>query len=75
MSLITEFYLWQLSGHAVIPSLARDRIDPTQFDCMIEWAFTIATLIYTIIGVTGYIMFGNEVSDEVSYSQTCVRNG
>ena len=72
---MTEIHSSQLSGHAVIPSLARDMIDPTQFDCMIEWAFTIATLIYTIIGVTGYIMFGNEVSDEVSYSQTCVRNG
>lgn len=32
---------------------------------MIEWAFAIATLIYTIIGVTGYLMFGNDVSDEV----------
>ncbi|KAI0094699.1 transmembrane amino acid transporter protein-domain-containing protein [Irpex rosettiformis] len=55
-----------LSGHAVIPSLAHDMIDPSQFDHMIEWAFAIATLIYTIIGVTGYIMFGNEVSDEFS---------
>lgn len=50
----------------MIPSLARDMIDPSQFDSMIEWAFAIATLIYTIIGVTGYLMFGNSVSDEVS---------
>ncbi|KAI0348628.1 hypothetical protein BDW22DRAFT_1320195 [Trametopsis cervina] len=55
-----------LSGHAVIPSLARDMIDPNQFDKMIEWAFAIATGIYTIIGVTGYLMFGNDVSDEFS---------
>ncbi|KAI0704895.1 transmembrane amino acid transporter protein-domain-containing protein, partial [Cytidiella melzeri] len=55
-----------LSGHAVIPSLARDMVDPTQFDSMIEWAFAIATLIYTIIGATGYLMFGNDVSDEFS---------
>ena len=33
---------------------------------MIDWAFTIATAIYTVIGVTGYLMFGNAVSDEVS---------
>lgn len=44
-------------------------IDPGQFDRMIEWAFAIATFIYTIIGVTGYIMFGTEVSDEVSSLQ------
>ncbi|GJE86038.1 amino acid transporter [Phanerochaete sordida] len=54
------------SGHAVIPSLARDMIDPTQFDVMIDWAFAIATAIYTTIGVTGYLMFGNDVSDEFS---------
>ena len=42
-------------------------IDPSQFDSVIEWAFAIATLIYTIIGVTGYLMFGNNVSDEVSF--------
>lgn len=41
-------------------------IDPSQFDNMIDWAFTIATAIYAVIGVTGYLMFGNAVSDEVS---------
>ena len=40
-------------------------IDPAQFDNMIDWAFAIATAIYTTIGVTGYLMFGNNVSDEV----------
>ena len=56
----------QFSGHAVIPTLARDMIDPTQFDEMINWAFAIATGIYGLLGVAGYIMFGNSVSDEVS---------
>lgn len=31
--------IFQFSGHAVIPSLARDMLDPTQFDRMINWAF------------------------------------
>ncbi len=61
----------QFSGHAVMPSLARDMIDPTQFDSMIDWAFGIATLIYTTIGVTGYLMFGDNVSDEVSLPFAC----
>ena len=55
----------QFSGHVVIPSLARDMVDPTQFDTMINWAFGIASAIYTTIGVTGYLMFGNSVFDEV----------
>ncbi|KZT06885.1 uncharacterized protein LAESUDRAFT_743205 [Laetiporus sulphureus 93-53] len=54
------------SGHAVIPSLVRDMVDPTQFDSMITHAFTVATTVYAVIGVAGYIMFGNEVSDEFS---------
>ncbi|KAG6911831.1 hypothetical protein DXG01_000078 [Tephrocybe rancida] len=54
------------SGHSVIPSLARDMIDPTQFDRMINWAFFIATLLYTLIGYAGYLMFGNNVSEEIS---------
>lgn len=41
-------------------------IDPSRFDEMINWAFAIATGIYAILGVAGYIMFGNSVSDEVS---------
>ncbi|OJT11826.1 Vacuolar amino acid transporter 1 [Trametes pubescens] len=54
------------SGHAVIPTLARDMIDPSRFDEMINWAFAIATGIYAVLGVAGYIMFGNSVSDEFS---------
>jgi vesicular inhibitory amino acid transporter len=54
------------SGHAVIPSLARDMIDPTQFDHMINRAFIVATCIYTIIGYVGYLMFGRDVNDEIS---------
>lgn len=42
-------------------------IDPSRFDEMIDWAFVIATGIYGLLGVTGYVMFGNAVSDEVSY--------
>ena len=40
--------------------------EPERFDEMINWAFAIATGIYGLLGVVGYIMFGNAVSDEVS---------
>ncbi|KAG1801426.1 transmembrane amino acid transporter protein-domain-containing protein [Suillus plorans] len=54
------------SGHAVVPSLARDMVDPSEFDNMINWAFIATTFIYGIIGYAGYFMFGRNVSDEVS---------
>ena len=40
--------------------------DPSRFDEMINWAFAIATGIYGLLGVVGYVMFGNAVSDEFS---------
>ena len=52
----------------MIPTLARDMVDPTQFDEMINWAFVIATGTYAVLGVAGYVMFGNSVSDEVRRS-------
>ncbi|KAF7316812.1 Aa-trans domain-containing protein [Mycena chlorophos] len=54
------------SGHAVIPSLARDMVDPSEFNKMIDWAFVVATSIYALIGCAGYLMFGNSVSAEIS---------
>ncbi|KAE9410908.1 hypothetical protein BT96DRAFT_969183 [Gymnopus androsaceus JB14] len=54
------------SGHAVIPSLARDMVNPEEFDTMINWAFLVATSIYALIGFVGYLMFGSNVSDEIS---------
>ncbi|KAJ3990546.1 transmembrane amino acid transporter protein-domain-containing protein [Lentinula detonsa] len=54
------------SGHAVIPSLARDMVNPEEFDTMIDWAFLVATTIYALIGYVGYLMFGSNVSDEIS---------
>jgi len=54
------------SGHVVIPSLARDMMDPSQFDHMANRAFFVATFIYAIIGYAGYLMFGDTVSDEIS---------
>ncbi|KAJ8455245.1 hypothetical protein ONZ45_g18997 [Pleurotus djamor] len=66
LGLAFGLFMAGFSGHAVIPSLARDMADPSQFDSMINWAFLIATSIYAIIGSAGYLMFGNDVSEEIS---------
>lgn len=58
----------QFAGHAVIPSLAKDMIDPSQFDYMIDWAFVVASVIYMLIGYAGYLMFGANVSEEVCFA-------
>lgn len=45
-------------------------MDPSQFDKMLDYAFLAATFIYAVIGIAGYLMFGNSVSDEVSIATT-----
>ncbi|KAK1223802.1 hypothetical protein PQX77_013326 [Marasmius sp. AFHP31] len=64
LGLAFGLFMAGFSGHAVIPSLARDMANPDQFDTMINWAFVVSTAIYTLIGYVGYLMFGSEVSDE-----------
>ncbi|KAG6878417.1 hypothetical protein C0993_007018 [Termitomyces sp. T159_Od127] len=66
LGLAFGLFMAGFSGHAVIPSLARDMKDPSQFDKMINWAFFVATMLYALIGYAGYLMFGNNVSEEIS---------
>ncbi|KAF5382924.1 hypothetical protein D9757_006378 [Collybiopsis confluens] len=66
LGLAYGLFMAGFSGHTVIPSLVRDMIDPSEFDRMINWAFLVATAIYAFIGYIGYLMFGSNVSDEIS---------
>ncbi|KAJ6604347.1 transmembrane amino acid transporter protein-domain-containing protein [Mycena vulgaris] len=52
--------------HPLIPSLARDMVEPHKFERMINLAFAIATSVYALLAVAGYLMFGNAVSGEIS---------
>ncbi|KAL0950969.1 hypothetical protein HGRIS_007717 [Hohenbuehelia grisea] len=47
LGLAFGLFMAGFSGHAVIPSLARDMVDPTQFDSMINWAFISMDLLNT----------------------------
>lgn len=55
------------SGHSVIPSLARDMRNPQDFNRMIDYAYLSAGSMYAIIGVVGYLMFGDAVSQEITH--------
>ncbi|KAJ7919137.1 transmembrane amino acid transporter protein-domain-containing protein [Mycena leptocephala] len=52
--------------HPLIPSLAQDMVEPHRFEQMLNIAFAIATFIYSLLAVVGYLMFGNSVSEEIS---------
>lgn len=54
------------STHPIVPSLFKDMKNPSEFCKMLNWAYAAATVIYLCMGVCGYLMFGNGVSDEVT---------
>ncbi|GMK56747.1 hypothetical protein CspeluHIS016_0305870 [Cutaneotrichosporon spelunceum] len=53
-------------GHAVIPSIARDMKHPGSANRVFNIAFTIAGIIAFAAGATGYLMFGDNVSDQIT---------
>ncbi|GAA5974462.1 hypothetical protein JCM11641_003230 [Rhodosporidiobolus odoratus] len=54
------------SGHAVVPSLYRDMKNPRHFPSMAAVAFSVAFVVTLIFGSLGYLMFGNDVSAEIT---------
>ncbi|KAJ7836870.1 hypothetical protein B0H14DRAFT_3460417 [Mycena olivaceomarginata] len=57
------------SGHAVIPSLARDMTNTTANSIRYfraSLSYIVATSIYALIGCAGYLIFGKSVSQEIS---------
>ncbi|WRT67240.1 uncharacterized protein IL334_004207 [Kwoniella shivajii] len=53
-------------GHFLVPNLIRDMKHPEQADRVVEVAYGICIFVYAIVAVFGYLMFGRDVSDEVS---------
>ncbi|PLW06142.1 hypothetical protein PCANC_25176 [Puccinia coronata f. sp. avenae] len=54
------------SGHSVMPSLAREMRNPQDFNRMVDYAYVAAGSMYMIVGLIGYLMFGDDVSQEIT---------
>ena len=54
------------SGHSVMPSLAREMRNPQEFNRMVDYAYVAAGSMYLIVGLIGYLMFGDDVSQEIT---------
>ncbi|KAI7953459.1 hypothetical protein MJO28_006006 [Puccinia striiformis f. sp. tritici] len=55
------------SGHSVMPSLAREMRNPQDFNRMVDLAYLAAGSMYLIVGMIGYLMFGDDVSQEITH--------
>ncbi|KAI8344474.1 transmembrane amino acid transporter protein-domain-containing protein [Chlamydoabsidia padenii] len=54
------------SGHAVFPSLYRDMAEPKRYDRMVDTTYLITFVIYIIMAVSGYMMFGLDTMQEIT---------
>jgi vesicular inhibitory amino acid transporter len=54
------------SGHAVFPSLYRDMAEPKRYDRMVDTTYLITFVVYLIMAVSGYMMFGLDTMQEVT---------
>jgi len=66
LGLAFGLFMAGFGAHAAMPSLAADMQDPSRFDEVMNWAFGFATVFYAFIGIAGYLMFGDQVSDEIT---------
>ncbi|KAI8064074.1 transmembrane amino acid transporter protein-domain-containing protein [Thamnidium elegans] len=69
------------AGHAVFPSIYRDMRDPAKYNSMVDITYFITVVVYAIMSIIGYLMFGQEALQEITqnlalideYSQTLNR--
>ncbi|KAL3694623.1 hypothetical protein R1sor_008274 [Riccia sorocarpa] len=54
------------SSHAVFPSIYSDMKDKTQFSKVLTLCFTFVIILYGVIAVLGYTMFGEDVESQVT---------
>ena len=54
------------AGHSLFPSFRADMRRPVGYKRVIHLSFFICALYYLVVGVMGYMMYGNEVSDIVT---------
>lgn len=53
-------------GHGLIPNLIHDMADPHQADLVCDFSYAVAMAVYVLVAVFGYLMYGRDVSDEIS---------
>lgn len=70
---IFGIYVACFGGHGLVPNLIHDMKHPETADYVCELAYAISMVIYLSIAICGYLMYGRNVSDEVSSTPTPTR--
>ncbi|KAI8061801.1 transmembrane amino acid transporter protein-domain-containing protein [Gongronella butleri] len=54
------------SGHAVFPSIYRDMAQPKEYTRVVDYTYLITFVLYMTMITTGYLMFGNDIMQEIT---------
>lgn len=60
------------AGHAVFPSIYRDMENPKKYNHMVNITYIITAVIYSLMAIIGYLMFGQETLQEVKQNINCL---
>ncbi|RIA84470.1 transmembrane amino acid transporter protein [Glomus cerebriforme] len=54
------------TGHAVFPTVYRDMQNPKQYPRMVNITYAVTTVVYLLLAVCGYLMFGDTTMQEIT---------
>ncbi|KAI8369827.1 transmembrane amino acid transporter protein-domain-containing protein [Choanephora cucurbitarum] len=61
------------AGHAVFPSIYRDMDNPKQYNRMVNVTYVITIVIYFLMAVIGYLMFGPTTLQEITQNVAAIQ--
>ncbi|KAJ3224345.1 hypothetical protein HK099_008589 [Clydaea vesicula] len=53
-------------GHSVFPQIYRDMAQPKRYPSMVNITYIATAILYLLVGVIGYLMFGNGILKEIT---------
>ncbi|KAI8636937.1 transmembrane amino acid transporter protein-domain-containing protein [Parasitella parasitica] len=62
------------AGHAVFPSIYRDMENPKQYNRMVDLTYQITAVIYFLMAIVGYLMFGQEALQEITQNLALIED-
>ncbi|KAJ8663757.1 hypothetical protein O0I10_000030 [Lichtheimia ornata] len=60
------------ASHAVFPTVYRDMDNPKRYDTMVNWTYVATTMVYLLVAVCGYLMFGSQTMQEITQNLVLV---
>lgn len=54
------------AGHAVFPTIYRNMKTPKEYNKMVDVTYLVTAIVYLMVAISGYAMFGSQTMQEVT---------